>query len=84
MLLISATATTTRLVKSSQTNSRGLDSRNLETNATYHEMCLFYADFKRFRGLQGRYFGPPRNISSIIRANLSSIMRTEAIAVRDD
>ena len=59
MLLISATATTTRLVKSSQTNSRGLDSRNLETNATYHEMCLFYADFKRFRGLQGRYFGPP-------------------------
>jgi hypothetical protein len=47
-------------------------------------MCLFYADFKHFQGLQGRYFGLPRNLSSIIYANLSSIMRTEAIGVRDD
>ncbi|EKS35282.1 hypothetical protein HMPREF9696_02554 [Afipia clevelandensis ATCC 49720] len=68
-----------RLVKSSQTNSRGL-----KANATYHEMCLFYADFKRFRGLQGRYLPPIGNISSSIRANLPSIMRTEAIAVRED
>lgn len=29
----------------------------LESNATYHEMCLFYADFKRFCGLQRKIFG---------------------------
>ena len=68
-----------RLVKSSQTNSQGL-----KANATYHEMCLFYADFKHFRALQGRYLPPLGKTSSSIRANLPSIMRTEAIGVRDD
>ncbi|WIG54181.1 MAG: hypothetical protein OJF48_005106 [Afipia sp.] len=47
-------------------------------------MCLFYADFKHFRGLRSRYFECPGKVSSIIRANLSSIMRTEANTVRDD
>jgi hypothetical protein len=53
-----------RLVKSSQTNSQGL-----KANATYHEMCLFYADFKHF-GLAGQIFPAAGNISSSIRANL--------------
>ena len=47
-------------------------------------MCLFYADFKRFRPLMGKIFGGPGKVSSIIRANVSSIMRTEANTVRDD
>jgi hypothetical protein len=79
MSLISMMATMTRLVKSSQTISRGLD-----TNATYHEMCLFYADFKRFQAPLGKIFGDPGKVSSIIRANVSSIMRSEANTVRDD
>jgi hypothetical protein len=53
MSLIFAKATMMRLVKSSQTNSQGL-----KANATCHEMCLFYADFKHFQALRGRYFQP--------------------------
>lgn len=60
----------------------------LESNATYHEMWLFYADFKRFCGPRGKIFGrgwwSSGNVLSIIRANLSSIMRIEAMPVRHD
>lgn len=56
----------------------------LESNATYDEMCLFYADFKRFRGLKGKIFELPGKVSSIICANVSSIMRIEAMPVRHD
>jgi len=47
-------------------------------------MCLFYADFKHFRDVHRSKFEPHRKVSSIIRANLPSIMTTEAKAVRDD
>ena len=60
----------------------------MKANATYYEMCLFYADFKRFCGLRRKIFGrgwwSSGKVSSIIRANLSSIMRIEAMPVRHD
>lgn len=47
-------------------------------------MCLFYADFKHFRGENRKIFHSFGKVSSIISANQSSIMRSEAMPVKND
>jgi hypothetical protein len=47
-------------------------------------MCLFYADFKHFHETKPKIFHSLGKVSSIISANESSIMRSEAMPVRDD
>jgi hypothetical protein len=52
-----------------------------DANQQTHQMCPIDADFKHFRAAKTETLRFSRNISSIMRAKLLSIMPKEALAV---
>jgi hypothetical protein len=57
---------------------------NFETNFSNHQMCLFYADFKRSTPRIDNIFQQAGKVSSIMPDNLPSIMRIERDGARPD
>ena len=50
---------------------------NFDLSFPNHQMCLFYADFKRLAHPPDNIFQQGRKVSSIMPDNLPSIMRIE-------
>jgi hypothetical protein len=69
----------TLVVKSSRTKSQSLNAI-----ADHQQMCLFYADFKHSGEAGTAKFHGSSNDSSIIRANVLSIMPAKAGQVTFD
>ena len=66
------------------TNGFPTIGEGLMANCVHHQMCPFYGDFKRFRGVPRTIIRGLCKESSSIRANRTSIMRIEAKRVRLD
>jgi hypothetical protein len=60
------------------------DRRALDANLGTFQMCLIHKDFKHFPASNPKDFRLRRKVSSIMRAKLLSIMRTNAVRVTPD